>query len=149
MTARPYFGYGANLNRLSFRDRCPSARCLGPAVLPDHRFRITRCGYATAVPEPGARVHGLLWTLSPADETELDQFEGMGEGLYAKREPVVTRPDGSQAAAMIYVATDPTPGAPHPGYLEDILASAEREGFPRAYLDELQGWRRTTGPAPS
>jgi len=137
------------MNRASFQARCSSARFLGRAVLPGHRFRIARCGYATVTPEPEAVVHGLLWEISEADELELDGFEGMDDGLYLKAEPEVRPLGGEPCVAMIYRAADPTAGVPHPGYLEDILASAEREGLPTAYREELERWRRTDGPAPA
>jgi len=149
MSRRPCFAYGANMNRASFQARCSSARFLGRAVLPGHRFRIARCGYATVTPEPEAVVHGLLWEISEADELELDGFEGMDDGLYLKAEPEVRPLGGEPCVAMIYRAADPTAGVPHPGYLEDILASAEREGLPTAYREELERWRRTDGPAPA
>jgi len=149
MNRRPCFAYGANMNRASFEARCPSARYLTRAVLPGYRFGIARCGYATVVPDPAGAVHGVLWVISAGDEEELDAFEGMEDGLYLKTEREVRPEGGLPVEAMIYVAADPTPGRPNPGYLEDILTSADREGLPPDYRAELGRWRRTDGPAPT
>ncbi|HEY6798412.1 MAG TPA: gamma-glutamylcyclotransferase family protein, partial [Kineosporiaceae bacterium] len=39
-----YFAYGSNMDQAQMTQRCPSARLLGPATLPDHRLVFNRSG---------------------------------------------------------------------------------------------------------
>lgn len=135
------FAYGSNLDLAQMRERCPNARLTGPALLWGWRFRITRHGYATVVPEPGAVVHGVLWELTPPDEARLDAYEGVAEGLYSKLRLETEPAAGAVVIAMVYAMNDPEPGEPMPGYLEDVIASAKGHGFPADYLHELAEWR--------
>jgi len=140
MSEGMYFAFGSNIVPSQMASRCAGATSLGSAVLEGHRFRIGRRGYGTVVPEPGATVHGVLWSLRPEDEAALDVYEGVRHGLYRKvRQPVRTA-DGAEHEAMVYVAAEPEPGAAVAGYVEKIVAAAEAHGFPAAYLDELRSW---------
>ena len=58
------------------------------------RLIINHRGVATLVPEPGARVPGLIWRLTPACEAALDRHEGVAKGVYRKRswKPAARRP---------------------------------------------------------
>jgi cation transport regulator ChaC len=123
------------------RERCPRSTLIGPALLAGWRFRITRHGYATVVPEADGIVHGALWDLTLPDEVRLDAYEGVAEGLYSKRHLPVTMADGREVSAMVYVMSDAEPGNPIPGYLEDVMAAAKGHSFPQEYLKELASWR--------
>ena len=136
--SKAYFGYGANLDPMGMRTRCPGATLGGRAILQDHRFFITVDGYSSVRPEAGRQVHGLLWSLPALDEPALDQFEGVPEGLYRKEHRLVIQESGDQVAAMIYMARAVQVGRARPGYLEGILAAASSLGFPSEYLDELR-----------
>lgn len=116
---------------------CPGATRVGPATLEGYRFGIASAGYGTARPEPGSIIHGVLWLLTPGDEAALDRFEGVPEGLYYKSTLSVSGADGAQSA-MLYRASDPTPGRPVPGYLERIVEVAESLNLPSAYVEELR-----------
>ena len=136
-----YFAYGSNLELEAMRDRCPSARPLGPAVLPDWEFRINERGYATVVRHPGKTVYGALWELDSAAEAALDTYEALDEGLYRKEiHPVLVA--GQSRDVMVYLATHSRPGRPHPGYLEGILEAARGWNVPTEYLEELRSWLR-------
>ena len=135
---KAYFAYGANLDPVSMKTRCPDATPRGRAVLRGHRFFITLDGYASVRAEAGRQVNGLLWYLPALDETALDQFEGVPDGLYQKDHRLVIHESGNQVAAMIYVARAVHAGRARPGYLEGILAAASSLGFPPDYLDELR-----------
>jgi hypothetical protein len=134
-----YFSYGANMDPVHMAACCPQARPLGRATLPGHRFRIGRAGYGTAEPAPGAAVPGFLWELTLSDEAALDRFEGVPENLYYKSVAEVVPARGGSVRAMLYRASDPSPGIPNPGYLERIIAVAESLDFPPPYLAELRG----------
>jgi len=116
---------------------CPGAARLGGATLLAHRFGIAADGYATARPDRGRHILGVLWRLTPADEMALDAFEGVPQGLRRKDQVSVRADDGALVAAMIYRATDDAPGRPAPGYLERVIEVAELLGFPASYRGEL------------
>ena len=42
--------------------------------------------------------------------------------------------------ALVYVAEDNTEGAPRAGYMERIVAAAESQGLPEAYVEKLRTW---------
>lgn len=140
-----YFAYGMNMDEARMHGRCPGATLIGPAVLPHHRFIINLRGVATVVPEVGASVYGLLWRLTANDIAELDRFEGVASGYYRRAVKDVTTSDHSCVHVDIYVADDATPGEPRAGYLERILAAADRWQFPAVYMEVLSKCRVTDG----
>jgi gamma-glutamylcyclotransferase (GGCT)/AIG2-like uncharacterized protein YtfP len=134
---RRYFAYGANIIRSVMAERCPAARVLGVATLAGWRFAIGAAGYGTILRDSKASVVGLLWSLTPACEAALDEFEAVvGRDLYRKETLEV-----AGEPALVYVASDPRPGRPRPGYLEPIVAAAEELGFPADYVEaSLRTW---------
>jgi gamma-glutamylcyclotransferase (GGCT)/AIG2-like uncharacterized protein YtfP len=132
---RRYFAYGANIITADMAQRCPAAREIGAAVLQGWRFIVARGGYSTIVPDPAARVVGVLWSLTPACERALDQFEDIDGGLF-RRDTIEI--DGKPT--LVYLATDRTPGRAVAGYLEAVIAAAEARSFPADYVEELRGW---------
>jgi hypothetical protein len=142
--ATAYFAYGSNLNRTEMVERCPGATVMGVAVLPRHRFLITRAGFATVVNNDWSLVHGVLWMITDSDERVLDRYEGLAEGLYHKRRrwvELVAPPQRTAVDSLLYVATDAEPGRPRAGYLEQVIAAAEDQGLPEEYIAELTTWR--------
>ena len=135
-----YFAFGSNMVTAQMAERCPGAEFLGTAVLPEHRFRIGRRGYGTVVPETGAAVYGILWGLREEDEAALDVYEGVRHGLYEKVSRFVRTDAGDDRLALVYVATDPEPGAAVPGYMEKVVAAADSHALPTAYREELRRW---------
>lgn len=133
-----YFAYGANMDPVPMAQRCPGARRVGLAVLPDHEFQIAAAGYGNATAAAGRTVHGVLWDLPLQDELALDDFEGVPEGLYRKAIASVRTSDGRRVSAMVYLPADPSPGLPRAGYLEGIIPVAESLGFPPDYVAGLR-----------
>jgi hypothetical protein len=115
--------------------RCPAAREIGTAVLPGWRLVMARSGYSTIVPDPASRVIGVLWSLTPACERALDEFEEIEGGLF-RRDTVVVAGE----PALVYLAGDTAPGRARAGYLEAVIAAAEARGFPADYVAGLRGW---------
>ncbi|MGH7123237.1 MAG: gamma-glutamylcyclotransferase family protein [Stellaceae bacterium] len=134
-TRRRYFAYGANMIAEDMARRCPHAREIGSVTLPGWRLVVGRKGYATLIRDPGARVMGVLWSLTPQCEQTLDEFEEIDNGLF-QRNTI----DVEGEPALVYVAVDDTPGLPRAHYLEAVIAAAEARGFPADYLEELRGW---------
>ena len=115
--------------------RCPHAREVGPVSLPGWRLVVGRKGYATIIRAPGARVMGVLWSLTPQCERTLDEFEEIDSGLF-RRETIEVEGE----PALVYVAVDAALGAPRVSYLKAVIAAAEARTFPADYIGELRGW---------
>ena len=72
---KSYVAYGSNMHPEQMARRCAGAVLDGAALLPGHRFIVTREGYGSVVPDPAGTVHGVLWQLAEADERALDEVE--------------------------------------------------------------------------
>lgn len=94
-----------------------------------------RQGYASIVPDPAARVVGVLWSVTPTCERALDEFEEIAGALF-RRDAIVVAGE----PALVYLATDPRPGRPRPGYFEAIISAAMARGFSADYVEELRSW---------
>ncbi len=121
-------------------ERAPGAQFVGRATLDGHRFAIARAGHATILPSAWERVHGVLWHLTAANEHALDEFEGVGEGLYRKEQVRVALPDGMAAEALTYVACDGRLGRPEPATMDCIIDSARQHHLPEVYVAHLRTW---------
>lgn len=138
-----YFAYGSNMNAVRFRERCPSSAPLCRAVLRDHRFIITKRGYANIVPAPRQTVHGLLCALTSEDEKVLDRCEGVP--TYYKKHNLTVQTDGGYTLnALVYIDSVVDPGTPKAGYLEIILAGARHHQLPDSAIKEIESWRCST-----
>ncbi len=137
-----HFSYGANMSRAVMRRHAPNARALGVAELADHRFVITRDGYASVEPARAEIVHGVLWRITPRDRVTLDAWENVGGGLY-RVETLAVRGANGLAPALVYFARPGGEGRPKPGYLELVLAAAREWDLPEPYIRSLQDWTPT------
>ena len=135
-----YFAYGSNMDMEQMRWRCPDAKRIDTAVLHGWKFALDEVGYATVVPEAGASVPGLLWTLTDADEAELDTYEGVRYNCYEKVTlSVATKRAYEPTQALVYVSLrGANEGARVQGYLERIVHAAAHAGFGRSYLGMLK-----------
>ena len=137
-----YFAYGSNMNVEQMNVRCTGHELVCIGRLDGHRFRINSRGVATVVPEKGAVVHGLVWSISNKDEESLDTYEGVANGLYHKELVEVVLADGDKAAALVYVAADSSEGKFWGEYLNKIIKAAKLNKLPPKYIKELQGWTK-------
>jgi gamma-glutamylcyclotransferase (GGCT)/AIG2-like uncharacterized protein YtfP len=123
-----YFAYGSNLNTDQMRERCPGARAVGRAMLPDHALAFVGTskrrggGVANVVAQGGIQVQGLVYTMTDADWAHLDKFEGHPKH-YRHRTVDVVAPDGASVTVQIYVHCSEACRAPSPSYLA-LLRSA-------------------------
>jgi hypothetical protein len=137
-----HFAYGSNMSRTLMHRRCPTATPLGAGRLAGWRFIITRDGYASVVPAPGAVVHGVLWRLAPRDLCALNAYESLDSGLYRRRVLAVSR-GGRAIAALVYVGRQRGEGRPRPGYQELVVAAACDWQMPEDYIRALRRWSPT------
>ena len=131
-----HFAYGSNMSRALMGQRCPGAEALGPARLDGWRFVITRDGYASLVRNTGARVHGVLWRLTPRDLAALDAYE---QRAYLRR-IVPVRHGAARRPALVYLAPERGGGRARPGYQELVVASARDWRLPEDYVAGLMRW---------
>ncbi len=134
-----YFAYGSNLNRAAMARRCPGAQAVGRAILDDYEFFVGIEGWGSVKPKRGARVHGVLWRLTPRDIAALHAYELLHQGLYDVRYLPV-RTGAGRRRAMIYLLRRRSAGKPKPGYVEMIAAAARGWQLPEPYVRSVERW---------
>ena len=75
-----------------------------------------------------------------ADERALDEFEALSQRQYRKGHLRVRPDGGGWIGCMAYLANNPDHGRPVPGYLDGVVAAAERHRLPQPYIQELRRW---------
>jgi hypothetical protein len=122
------------------RARCPDAHARFRARLLDHRLDFTHYskrwqgGTADVVPAPGEVVYGLVYEMGPEDFARLDPFESGYERVFLR----VLDDAGVAHAVESYTVRERGSHAPNTRYVAQILAAAERLGFPGAYVAALR-----------
>jgi gamma-glutamylcyclotransferase (GGCT)/AIG2-like uncharacterized protein YtfP len=133
------------------RKRCPSARFVDIALLPDHELKFTRgserrqCGVADAVPRTGGKIWGVVYEIDDLDVDRLDRSEGYRpdreKNSYSRRECQVLA-DGCEEIPLTvwtYFA-DRQPNLPPPSnkYKELIVSGARHWRLPDEYIRWLE-----------
>ena len=119
--------------------RCHDAEAIGTAMLAGWRFVINPEGFGSIAPQPGGRVHGVLWRLSARDLAAINAYESVGSGLYLRRRLPVRCGEG-QTRALVYVARQQGEGTPRPGYITLVVAAARDWQLPELYIRSLARW---------
>lgn len=132
-----YFAYGSNMDRGAMKRRCPEARAVGLASLGDYRFFVGRDGWGSVKPSRGARVHGVLWRISPRDTAALHAYEWLHKGLYDVR-TLPVRIGARHVAAMTYLLRRRGQGRARHGYMQGIAAAARDWRLPERYVRSLE-----------
>lgn len=91
----------------------------------------------TVVEDPGHQVFVALYDVTPADEQELDGWEGTAIGFYRKLRVRVATMDGDELA-WIYVVDGYEGGLPSARVVGHIADAAERAGAPDDYVKWLR-----------
>lgn len=118
-----YIAYGSNLNLAQMATRCPAASIYAKGVLNNwelvYRGRKTN-SHATIIRKQKSIVPVLVWEIQPADEYQLDIYEGYPH-YYFKKDIMVTI-DGRKKKAMVYIMDEKQlPGRPSSQYVKTIL----------------------------
>jgi gamma-glutamylcyclotransferase (GGCT)/AIG2-like uncharacterized protein YtfP len=146
-----YFAYGSNLDPAQMQRRCPSARFVAIARLPDHRLAFTRyardrgCGTCDGVPEAGKEIWGAVFDISEADLHRMDDSEGYREGrplkenAYLREQRQVCSKTGEPLLVWLYFANrEPNPPLPNAAYKRQLVEGARHWGLPEPYQAELR-----------
>jgi gamma-glutamylcyclotransferase (GGCT)/AIG2-like uncharacterized protein YtfP len=147
MDQRLYFAYGSNINLDQMAHRCPGAVPVMPVALRGYELSFRgMSGVATILPKEGAKVHGLLWDLTPACEQSLDHYEGYPH-LYSKESVVViNEKDNTGYRVMAYIMTSAhakIPQEPSSWYFNGILDGYKQNGIPiQPLYDALRATRK-------
>ncbi len=145
-----YFAYGSNMDWAQMMGRCPSARFIGIAVLPDHRLAFTRCsrirgcGVADAVPDPGSETWGVIYEIDDRDVRILDACEGYEPGrennAYRREERHVYLNGNKEAPMLVsiyFASRDENYPLPNQAYKDLILSGAKYWHLPDSYIENV------------
>lgn len=102
MNSEIYFAYGSNINLHQMAMRCPEAVALRNVTLQGYELSFRGSGVATIIPKTGAKVQGVLWSITPKCEQALDVYEGFPR-LYYKESVVVKDKHNTGYRAMVYI----------------------------------------------
>ncbi|MFP5336498.1 MAG: gamma-glutamylcyclotransferase family protein [Actinomycetes bacterium] len=139
-----YAAYASNMHPERMARRAPHSPLRGTGWLQGWRltFGAEDRGWdgalATVVEDPGHEVYVALWEVSEADETVLDDWEGVGIGLYRKIRVRVSTLEGEELA-WLYVLDDYEGGLPSALYVGMLADAAEAAGAPADYVSALRG----------
>lgn len=146
-----YFAYGSNMDCGQMRKRCPSARFMGIALLPDHKLAFTRksetrgCGVADAVPDADRRVWGVVYEIDDIDVDKLDKCEGYRAGRetnsYWRRERLILLDGDVQQPLTVsayFASPQQDPPLPDAVYKSLIVDGAKFWQLPNDYIRELE-----------
>lgn len=138
-----YFAYGSNMDWAQMQRRCPSAKFVCVARLPDYCFAIARhsqlrhCGTANIFAQAGSEVWGVVYEVNDDDLAILDGFE---DGYRRERVLVQRTNDGeSPVETLIYIAPrESGVPLPNPEYKRLILSGALHWRLPKSYCAILE-----------
>ncbi len=136
-----YFAYGANLNKRGMKMRCPQSSAVGLAVLPGYKLCFKR--WADIIPTKDARVHGALWTVTPACLRALDGYEGDDYGQIK----VMVEHEGNIVEAIAYAVKTNLPYAPpEMDYYREIAVGYREWSLDEALLRRARYNTLNVGP---
>lgn len=143
MKKRYYLAYGSNLNMSQMEKRCPTSRIFGTATLNGYEllFKGSKTGaYLTIEKKHGGQVPVAVWILSPADETNLDWYEGFPDYYYKKDIKVTVKTMSGKTLkvdAFAYIMHENRKlGEPSRHYVRSCQEGYEKFGFDKRLLDE-------------
>jgi hypothetical protein len=151
-----YFSYGSNMDPSQIRRRCPSARFVTVALLPDHALTFPirsprrRCAAAGIVPAKGKSVWGVVFRITASrDITALDQaegyrFPGSRKNRYRRVSCIVYADQIPSKPVQVYTylaRSDRYTPLPCLDYLNQMRRGAADWGLPDFYREFLRNIR--------
>ena len=119
-----YIAYGANLNKLNMRHRCPNAVSVGSSKIKDYKLIFNNV--ASIVTSPRDHVEVGLWKITNICEKSLDRFEGY---------PSLYRKDNLEQG-MVYIMNHDGMAVPNESYFDTIAQGYRDFELDRSYLDK-------------
>lgn len=138
-----YAAYGSNLDPDLMAERAPHSPIRDSGWLPGWRLTFGAEDWswdgplATIVEDPASHVYVVLYEIAAEDQATLDEWEGVGMGLFDKITVRVETLEGD-VAALVYVLDGYEGGLPSARYLGMIADAAEAGGAPDDYVAELR-----------
>lgn len=137
-----YAAYGSNLDPRQMLLRAPHSPHRGTGWL--RGWRLTFGGeeigwegaVATLAEDEFHSVFVSIYDLTPADESALDEWEGVTTDLYRKIRVRVETLDGSPLC-YVYVLNSFEGGLPSQRYLDIMINAAREAGAPEDYISSL------------
>ena len=137
-----YLAYGSNLNVKQMQFRCPDARIVGTAEIPNYQllFKGSKTGsYLTIEPKQGCTVPAAVWSVSERDELALDRYEGYPHFYYKTELELPLAETGKTLTAFVYIMHEERKiGIPSLSYVRTCLEGYISFGFDEHYLSEAQ-----------
>lgn len=133
-----YFAYGSNMNKKQMDERCHGSIYVGVAYLQDYKFALDSSGTASIVPNKGSIVEGALWLLNPADEKELDKYEGVNikPPCYIKQN-VNIELNNEKAEALVYISNRDALDKPiRKDYIQKVYTASIEIGLSKKYIQD-------------
>ena len=138
-----YLAYGSNLDVFQMRRRCPGAKPIGTAMIPDYEllYKGSQTGaYLTIEKREGGEVPVAVWEVTADDEARLDRYEGYPT-FYYKREMRLPVKLGSgktkQMTAFVYIMHEERKlGIPTSNYIRTCEIGYMVFGFDLKYLND-------------
>lgn len=133
-----YLAYGSNLNVKQMQFRCPDARIVGIAEIPNYQllFKGSKTGsYLTIEPKQGCTVPAAVWSVSERDELALDRYEGYPHFYYKTELELPLAETGKKLTAFVYIMHEERKlGIPTSAYIRTCVDGYRQFGFDLKHL---------------
>jgi cation transport regulator ChaC len=145
---RWYFGYGSNMDPETFvgrRKMRPLESLVATLDGWELRFDLPvgpgERGVANLRTVPDATTWGVVYHLTDADCVLLDRTEGVGHGVYARRDVRVRTVTGRVVESFTYESVIREPArTPSARYIGLLLRGARHHGLPAAWIAHLEAF---------
>ena len=133
-----YLAYGSNLNVKQMQFRCPDARIVGTAEIPNYQllFKGSKTGsYLTIEPKQGCTVPAAVWSVSERDELALDRYEGYPHFYYKTELELPLAETRKKLTAFVYIMhKERKLGIPTFAYIRTCVDGYHQFGFDLKHL---------------
>ncbi len=140
-----YLAYGSNLHPQRLLERTPSAYVIGVVQIPGlklafHKLSTDGSGKCDLFESsPDSLSYGVLYALSPADKTILDEVEGLGRGYHETSLRLSCNNISYQPYAYLAAHTHVDAALrPYHWYKAFVLTGARHHNLPKSYIDEIE-----------
>ena len=136
-----YLAYGSNLNVKQMQFRCPDARIVGTAEIPNYQllFKGSKTGsYLTIEPKQGCTVPVAVWSVSERDELALDRYEGYPHFYYKTELELPLAETRKKLTAFVYIMHEERKlGIPTSAYIRTCVDGYRQFGFDLKHLRKV------------